>query len=159
MLIPSKNGENIVVAREDVTSRLIEEIKPLFLKHWQEIGHYKDIELNPEWDAYIKLDSLGMLRVYSARLMDRIVGYNVFFVRNSPHYKQSLQASQDILFVDPEHRGFGLKFIDWCDQQLKAEGVQVVFQHMKAKHSFGPALEKRLGYELIDLIYGRRLDG
>lgn len=146
------------------------EITPLLVKHWQEIAHYKDIALEPDWEQYLKLEELGLLRVYTAReeseeqtergenyTTEKLRGYAVFLVRHNPHYKSSLQANQDILFVDPEHRGLGGQFILWCDEQLKAEGVQVVYQHVKAEHNFGRMLE-RFGYKLVDLIFARRLD-
>lgn len=102
---------------------------------------------------------MGNLRVYSARSGEKnlLVGYAVFFVRHNMHYADSLQATQDILFVQKEFRGRGGEFIAWCDYQLKKEGVQAVYQHVKAKHNFGKLLE-RMGYELVDLIYTKRLD-
>ncbi len=86
------------------------------------------------------------------------MGYQVFFLKANAHYKSSLQAVQDILFLDERIRkGFtGYRFIRYCDEKLKDEGVQVVYQHVKSKHDFGRVLE-RLGYELQDLIYSRRL--
>ena len=68
-----------------------------------------------------------------------------------------LYAVQDIVFIDPECRGGGFKFIRWCDEQLRELGVNVVTHHIKAAHNFGPALE-RMGYTLQDLIYSRRLN-
>lgn len=149
----------ISFGKESATPEFIEEIKPLLQKHWQEIAHFKDIPLDPAWDDYLTLDKLGMLRVYTARLNASLIGYCIFIVRRNPLYKTSLQASQDILFIDPAHRnqGFGRSFIDWCDSMLKLEGVQVSYQHVKEAHNFGPLLES-LGYELVDLIYLRRLD-
>jgi lysylphosphatidylglycerol synthetase-like protein (DUF2156 family) len=51
----------------------------------------------------------------------------------------------------------GAAFIDWCDQQLRAEGVQVVSHHVKLAHDFGPTLA-RLGYEHVEAMWQRRLD-
>lgn len=135
------------------------EIKPLLLKHWEEVSFYKDIALDPDYDAYAKMDELGILRVYTARDEDNVlIGYAVFFVRTNPHYKQSLQAVQDIIFIDPEKRGFGVKFILWTEKQLAEEGVQVIFHHIKTKTPHTIDLFRRLGYENIDLILGKRLD-
>lgn len=136
---------------------VLEEMAPLAEKHWNEVAHYKDIPLSPNVEQYLKLEELGLLRVYTARDGDRLVGYLVFFINYHMHYMSSLQANQDVFFVDPEYRGFGSQFLMWCHEQLKKEGVQVVSQHIKAKHNFGPMLE-RLGYELVDLIYLKRLD-
>lgn len=144
--------------REIANSKLFEEMAPLLQKHWEEIAHFKDIELDPDWEQYEKLEQVGVLRVFVARDHSGImVGYAVFFVRHNPHYKKSLQALQDILFIDPTRRGFGAKFILWCDEQLKSEGVQAVYHHIKAAHNFGHMLE-RLGYSLVDLIYTRRVN-
>lgn len=135
-----------------------EEALPLLTAHWKEIAHYQDIILNPDIETYVKMDDAGMLRAFTARDLNGIlIGYAVFFVRANMHYKDSLQASQDILYIDKNKRGTGGRFILWCDEQLKAEGVQVVYHHSKVAHNFGPLLE-RFGYKLVDYIYGRRLD-
>lgn len=149
--------------RETLTHSLYEEMKPLLEKHFHEIAHYQDIPLDPAIDQYLMLEKCGALRVYTCRaLVDKIetlVGYCLFFVKANLHYKTSLQAAQDILFVHPSFRniGFGEKFLSYCDDELQKERVQVVYHHVKQAHNFGPLLEK-LGYALVDLIYGRRLD-
>jgi len=134
-----------------------QEAMPLLQAHWQEIAHFKDIPLDPHFEAYKAFEDLGLIRCYTSRIGKELVGYAVYFVRKNMHYQNSVQALQDILFILPEHRGFGARFILWCDQQLKAEGVQAVYHHVKAEHNFGPMLE-RLGYELVDLIYAKRMD-
>lgn len=131
---------------------------PLLQLHWKEIAHYTDIPLDPDVNQYKMLSSLGMIRIFTARCEGHLSGYAVFFVRPNAHYKTSLQAVQDILFLDkPMRGGNGYKFIQWCDEQLKKEEIQVVYHHVKQAHNFGPMLE-RMGYELVDLIYARRLD-
>lgn len=137
---------------------ILEEAKPLLQKHWQEIAHYKDIPLDPDYDQYIKLEELGITRTFSARTKDGVlIGYAVFFVRPHIHYRSCIMAHQDVIFIHPERRGIGFFFIAFCDEALRKEGIQVVSQHMKSKFSFGPMLE-RIGYELMDLVYVRRLN-
>lgn len=136
------------------------ELMPLLEKHWREVAHYQDIALDPDKAAYDAIEKAGALRCFTARAPDwSLIGYSVYFVRANPHYKSSVQANQDVLFLLPEHRRsrIGMQLINWCDQQLKAEGVQAVYQHVKVAHNFGPLLE-RLGYEAVDVIYARRLD-
>lgn len=149
---------SVTFKRETANSELFHELMPLLEKHYHEIAHYKDIPLDPDFEQYEKLEQIGALRAFIARdELGAMVGYAVYFIRHNIHYRSSLQALQDILFIDPERRGFGAKFILWCDQQLKAEGVQITYHHVKAAHNFGAMLE-RLGYRLVDLIYTRRLD-
>jgi GNAT superfamily N-acetyltransferase len=127
-------------------------------KHYLEIAHYQDIPLDLDHEAYLALERNGNLRVFTARDEDgALVGYAIFFLRMTMHYKSSLQAVQDILYIDKEHRGFGKKFIEWCDCALAGERVQVVYHHVKCAHDFSPMLE-RLGYQQIDKIFGKRLD-
>lgn len=126
--------------------------------HYKEVAHYQDIKLNPDHETYRALEKNGALKVFVARdESHELLGYAVFFIRLNLHYKTSLQALQDIIFINPKHRGFGKAFINWCDEQLKKHGVQVVYQHVKKSHNFGPMLES-LGYQEIDLIFGKRLD-
>jgi L-amino acid N-acyltransferase YncA len=144
--------------QEQLSDGLIEEMMPLINAHWEEIAHDKDIPLDPDWYKYGQLQTLGSLKVFTARDDDgQILGYSFFFVSPNLHYKSSLQAVQDVIYIDKERRGFGRKFIDWCDSELRQMGVQKVYHHVKAKHNFGPMLET-LDYHLVDLIYARRLD-
>lgn len=136
---------------------IIGEIKPLLEEHYQEIATYKDIPLEPDWDMYQKLEEMSILNIFSARLEDNtLVGYAIYLVRPHIHYKSCVIAQQDILFITKEHRGQGMIFIMWCDEQLRKMGVNMTIQHMKASHNFGKMLE-RIGYDLMDLIYTRRL--
>lgn len=150
----------MLFARETVCAEFLEEMRPLLERHYHEIAHYQDIKLEPNFAKYIDMDRAGNLRVFTARDEERkLIGYGVFFVTHNMHYQGSLQASQDIIFIEKSTRGRGMgrDFINWCDFQLRNEGVQVVYHHVKQKHNFGPMLET-LGYQLVDLIYGRRLD-
>lgn len=137
---------------------IYEEMKPLLELHFKEISANQDIALDPDWDGYTATEKAGCLRTFTARNDDgKLIAYAVFFVRHNLHYKNSFQAVQDVLYVDPATRGFGAKFIIWCDRQLKDEGVQVVYHHVKKAHNFGPLLE-RMNYKLVDLIFAKRLD-
>ena len=149
---------SLAFSQELLTNALLDEAMPLLQAHWREIAHYQDIPLRPNREVYLAAEAAGTVRTYCARTPEgRLVGYAVFFLAYNPHYMDSYQAAQDIIYLDPACRGRGLQFLNWCDRQLQSEGVQVVRHHIKAAHNFGPALE-RLGYTLEDLIYSRRLD-
>lgn len=147
--------------REEFTPKLVDEIQPLIAAHYREIAHYQDIPLDPDYDVYYKIADAGQLRVFTARKQKSgaLVGYCLYFVRSNPHYKTSIQAVQDILFLTPELRGLtlGPALIAYTEARLKEEGVQVAMQHVKAAHNFGKMLERN-GWELVDLIYTKRLD-
>ena len=138
---------------------LLVEARPLFEAHYLEVAHYQDIPLDINEDAYRQCEEAGLLRCFTARYNGDLVGYCVFMVRPNLRYSTSIQAVQDILFVDKTKRGalIGKRLIDFCEQRLKAEGVQVVYQHAKITSTVGRFFEA-VGYTLIDGIYGKRLD-
>jgi GNAT superfamily N-acetyltransferase len=132
---------------------------PIFEAHYKEVAHYQDIPLDINEAAYMHLEESGLLRCFTARYNGDLVGYCVFIVKRNPRYQTSLQANQDILYVDKSRRGalFGKRLLDYCHERLKAEGVQVVYQHTKAARTEGRFMEL-MGYELVDYIYAKRLD-
>lgn len=144
-------------AKENFT-QIYDEIAPLSEAHYKEIAHYQDIPLNPDLMKYEMLERGGVLRTFTMRTdTGELVGYAIFIVQHNLHYKDSLQAIQDVIFLRKENRGTGGNLIKYCDNKLRVEGVQVVYQHVKFSHDFGPLLE-RMGYHLVEKIYGKRLD-
>ena len=141
--------------QRETFAQVIEEIKPLLDKHWEEIAHFHDIALDPNYAMYRKAEEAGKLRVFTARKDGALVGYAVFITGNL-HYQSTSTAMQDILFLLPEHRGFtGYRLIKFADSELAKEGVQITYHHVKVAHDFGPLLE-RMGYVPVDIIYARR---
>lgn len=151
-------GVGVRFARERVRD-LWAEAAPLLAAHYAEIAHYPDIPLDPDRLFYEMAEATGLLRCYTARSAGELVGYADFIVRASPKYRSSRQANQDVIYLSPGYRGgHGLRFIRWCRAELAAEGVQVLYQQVKAAHNrFGKVLEHE-GYELVDLVYAIRLD-
>ena len=146
-------------ACETLTPEFKAELIPLISEHYKEISANQDIPLDPNWDFYEKGRDLGFMRVYTMREAGVLVGYGVFTVLAAMHYKGSIQATQDILFLRADLRGklSGFRFIKWCDDRLREAGAQVVYHHVKVAHDFGTMLE-RIGYKHVEKIYSRRLD-
>lgn len=155
----SRDSAAPVFSAEPYTEPLIQEMLPLFVDHWREIATHKDIPLKPVWEHYEKISAAGMLRIYTIRYNTHLKGYAVFTVVPNSHYGTSLQANNDIIFLDVALRGklVGFRFIKYCDQQLKAEGVQRVIHHIKLAHNWGKLLERQ-GYMAEEIIYSKRLD-
>lgn len=138
---------------------VIEEIQPLLEAHYHEIAHFKDIPLKPDWVKYRQAELANILRIFTARKWNNaLIGYEVFFVTPNLHYSDHTYASQDILFLMPEHRRgrLGRDLTRFSNDCLKTQGVNVVLRHVKDKHNHGAMLE-RDGAELMDHIYALRL--
>lgn len=159
--MPSSSlGSVLTAQRELLTPALREEIAPLLELHFGEIAHYQDIPLDVQWPVYQAAQDADCIRIYTLRDEALLVGYAAFFVKQSPHYAGSKQAASDVVFLAPYYRGArsGDSFLAFCDEQLRDEGVQVVYHHLKAAHDWSALLTNR-GYELMDLVFAKRLDG
>lgn len=135
------------------------DLKPLLEDHWREVAHYQDIALDPNYEKYCQMQDQGHLRCWTVRDGGRLVGYGLYIVTYNLHYQTSIQAQQDVVFVHPDYRKgiTGYRLLKFCDEQLRQEGVQAVYHHVKRAHNWSPLLV-HMGYELVDLIYARRLD-
>lgn len=152
------NDHALVSFKRENVKRIWDDLQALLPAHYEELAPYKDVPLDPDKDFFVKADEAGLIRVFAARENKALVGYAVYFVRQDIHYKSVKLAQQDLLFVAPERRGrFGIRFIRWCEEQLKGEGVRLVMCHAKVHNDFGAVFE-RMGYKPVDTIYYRRLD-
>lgn len=138
-------------------AKIYDELAPLIELHQNEVAHFKDFELciNRQW--YEDLEKAGCLRFFTCREEGKLIGYSFFFVAANRFYKNRIDATEDSLFIHPDHRGGGVAFISWCDAQLQAEGVQTIYHYSKKSHDFGLLLE-RIGYQLVDLVYVKRVN-
>lgn len=145
------------LALEPYSENLIAEMRPLWDAHHTEIPQL-GIGFDPDLRSYNLMAKTGAIRIFTARLAEMLVGYQVYFVGYHPHRRGSFEATQDVLYLDPEVRQglAGYKFVKWCDKQLEKEGVKVIHHPIDARHDFGPVLE-RMGFELTDLTYSRRV--
>ena len=145
--------------QRETSSNLWEEIFPLLQKHYDEIAKFKDIALAPDIDTYNAIELAGNLRCYTVRKDGEIIGYAVFMVHHNLHYRNSLQAVQDVVYLDQAHRGgrTGLKLLRYAEDRLKSEGVEIVMHHVKPEHPALGTLLEFMGYEVIDIVYARKI--
>ena len=131
------------------------EIEPLLEQHWQEIALNKDIiKMNPDWEAYARLDAVNSLRIYTARKDDQLMGYFVVLVSKSLHYRYHLFANNDVIFLSKSARKglTGVKLIKYAIESLAAEGITKLHINTKAHQPFDAILE-RLKFEAIERVY------
>jgi hypothetical protein len=146
-------------ANEIYSEELMDEMKPLWERHKKELEAYEEMELAPDLSLFKACEAAKILRIYTIRKENRLIGYNIFLVTRDPHFKGYLIANQDLVFIEvSERKGMvGYQFMKWCDNELKHEGIQVIFQRINVNHDHG-ALLKRLGYKPIDVVYRRNLN-
>lgn len=118
----------MITASIETLDQCLEEMKPLFPAHWEELGLFKDkMPLNPQYDIYYKREALGELVMPILRKDGAIIGYWPTFIARGLHYGSTLTATMDILWVHPDHRGDGGANLlyDCLKTELLRRGVEV----------------------------------
>jgi len=142
--------------REQAGVKNTEEVTSLLESYRREVGYFTNLKLDPEFERYAQLEKIGALRAYTARLDGKLIGFCLFLFHPHIHFKNNIFALHDILYIMPEHRGFGYEFLKWCNQQLKSDGADVILYSVSLKFNYGSLL-KRLGFRLSDHIYTKEI--
>lgn len=136
-------------------SVLTPEDKKLCERHWEEIAHNKDkIKLDPDWERYEGMAKAGVLHLTTARREGVLVGYVVYFLVYHVHYRKSLTAIADVLYLVPEERlgRTGIRLLQQSEESLKGMGVQRIIQNVKIDKDWSPILT-HLGYKPFERLY------
>jgi GNAT superfamily N-acetyltransferase len=87
---------------------------------------------------------------------EKLVGYSVFMISTNPRYKHLKQASNEAIYIEPEHRGHGVSFIKETDDYLRKIGMNEVF-YAWADNRTAKILQ-RLGYKAKFKLWGIRYE-
>ena len=136
-------------------SACLGELKAIYPQHWQEIALNKDqIELDPDYELYAKLDELGAVHLVTARDGRFLVGYHISFIRPHLHYRRSLTAFTDIFYLLPEYRrGLnGYNLLKFFVDSVREIGVERIYMMTKLAIDLTPILD-RLGFSEIEHLH------
>ena len=146
------NKDSVVVFQREPAQDCFAEAIPLLIEHGRELNYFRHFKLDPEFSKYEHLETTGLIRAYTARLDKTLIGYAVFFFSPHLHFRSETFAYCDILYIRPEHRGFGHRFTRWCNDRLREDNASVILYHVNKKFDFGSML-KRQGFEHTDDVY------
>jgi hypothetical protein len=132
-------------------SDILQEIHPLHEAHWIETEkHRHGLELNPDYPAFLARERAGSLIQFTVRSPSgELVGNLRMFLATSLH-TQTRYASEDTVYIKPEHRGGFtvmalLRFAEGC---IRAVGITEI--RFSTKHTNNvDALMRRAGYEPV----------
>lgn len=154
---------SITCWEENLTDSLIEEVRPLLEAHYREIAWRQDvIPLDIDVERYKELWEKGHVLVIAAREKDlTLVGYNVYLINQHLHYKSTVYAMNDVLYVTPGRRGYSiaLKMLHVAETILKRRFERLVMGlHIKEDHDWG-ILAARAGYEKNESTWFKYIGG
>ena len=135
------------------------EVAPkLFEAHWQEVGQDKSWRVDIHWQYYRQLESLNMLRAVVLKLGNEPVGYFLFVISPSLHYKTKQLASSDMFYLMPEHRAkYAVRLFRAAEAYAKAAGADKMYIAFKIYKDILP-LTKRLGFAHVENVVVKSLE-
>jgi len=145
----------MITFQKEAPSPFADDAIQLFKDHYNEIAERTDvIDLDPNIEQYNFMFNKNMLEIHTARDDGKLAGYSIWFVVNHIHYKKSLTATSDVLYISPDYRKgmFGYKFIKWTTDEIKKRKPQRILFHVKPFLDYGHLLE-RLGGHFFEKSY------
>ena len=150
---------------EPVSVLLDEGLAAIVEAHWREVGVHKDeVPLDVDWAGYQLDEDLGLLKLLAARRSDKLIGYASYYVRPHRHYKSTLHAGNDAIFVLPEERGAGIALIRAAETML-AQLAWPTYPYIRILYHAKMALEadrgtyakvfERLGYSAFETTHDK----
>lgn len=131
-------------------------------EHWHEVGLNKDrIPFDPNYLRFMEMEDKGLFKIMAARRGGTLVGYNGFFTMPHLHYWSSFHALNDVIYVDPDERGWtGIRLIREAEKLLLAMGVKKIMYHSKLHVKIGHGrtvgdLLAALGYVHVENVYAK----
>jgi GNAT superfamily N-acetyltransferase len=144
-----------MIVYEDVDgTQFKEEFMRVLPAHYDELCVTKEFPFDPDWDAYDRMATAGMLRTITVRNDGELIGYIAFFIQPQLHYKSCKMAYEDVYYLKPEYRKgrIGIKMFQYAEQALKRIGVNRINVHTKV-HLDNTRLLEYLGYSFIDKVF------
>ena len=145
----------MITAQIEKLADTLEEMKPYFPVHWEEFGLYKDRQpLDPQYDQYLLREQQGQVALATLREDGKLIGYFPVFINPGLHYKTTLTATMDIVYLPEQYRGnkYGYMLFDCMRTELKRRGVKMWWvgskNHKPIQHFF-----EQFGFELAETYH------
>lgn len=147
----------MVEIKQEFITQIQDEITPLLQEDWEEIGE-DHLPLNPDFESYGDLEVNDLLRIFTARIEGKLVGYFVVIYVPSLQSKGKFLAINDTIFVSKAYRGkmIGPRLFRFAEKCVKQDGLDRLYVAITEKNDIGDNL-KRMGYNKIESRYEKVL--
>ena len=138
--------------------KIMSELPPLFLRHYEEVQEDKTFPLEPSWVGYTAMEVQGQLHVLTVRAESKLVGYLFAITVPHLHYASKGISLTDMFYILPEYRTFwsGVTLFRKGEEMVREVGVHKSFIVTK-RHLPISIILKRLGYKFVELIHAKVL--
>jgi hypothetical protein len=130
-------------------------IAPMLPAHFEEVCWSRErFTLNPRLEVYEALEKADALHTWLLMVDGICVGYSLWFVQPNLHYRDTLWAANDLIYIQPEHRHEHTRwFVEATHDALRSLGVDGATYHMKTFKPFASLMHK-VGAEHFENLYG-----
>lgn len=148
----------MITYQEDTVTSIADEGAYLIHDHWLELeesyGHAPD----PDYDSYLKLEEMGVIKAFSVRDKGEMVGYATFMMTPHLHYKSVPYAINDMLFIKKSYRGraIGSDFIKYIESNLRDNNTTIISINSKVATPLNRLLDK-LDYTHTENVYRKNI--
>lgn len=113
--------------------------------------------VNPDWDMYKTLESLGMLDTIGVYKDKLLVGFATVITNKMPHYS-TYASTVESIFVLKEYRkyGAGKKLIEKVEEVVKKKGAKQLFLSAPY-HGVLNRVAGSFGFNKTNVVYTRHL--
>lgn len=144
----------MITAQIEAVEACLPELLALWPRHWDELALFKDrVPLRPQTEEYVRRNRAGTLFLATIRWDGKMAGYFICQVQNGFHYGETLTATTDIYWIDPEFRdrGLFLPLFRCVERELRRRGAAVFYCGFKTtKPNSMNELLPKLGFEPAD---------
>lgn len=146
------------VIRVELLADIIKEIHPLHLLHWEETEKYREgVAMSTDYEPLLTAERAGKMLQFVVRHNGALVGNLRLYLFKSAH-TGLLSASEDTLFIHPEHRipWLALRLMRYAERALRACGVHDYTVDSKLANG-SDALMRRIMGKPVALTFHKNL--
>lgn len=134
---------------------ILPEIHQLHVEHWQETEkHRHGLKMNPNYEAMLARERAGEMVQFTLRDSDgQLVGNCRVYINVSLH-TQTRYASEDTLFIKPQHRGgfVVMALMKFAENSMRALGVTEMRTNSKMVNK-ADVLMRRMRYTPVAIEF------
>jgi hypothetical protein len=149
----------ITIQRERYCDAFAAELLPLLKDNWVRTESYiGELEIDPAFEKYKKLDELDMVTCFTARREGLLVGYVIYFTNLSLHHRTVRTGHGDMIYVR-EEPGLGrvvFDLLDAAEADLRGRGALYIGWFVRQGGKLHQLLKRR-GYAEDELVMEKRL--
>ncbi len=112
-----------------------------------------------KWDTYKVCEDAGILRITTARLDNKLVGFTLYIVMPALHHNDLVMADCDTIMLHPDTQGKGVgkALLQYSELVLRTDGAHIMVNRYRTRVGVKPMFED-MGFTLWETAYMKRIN-